>query len=79
MQTEPEQWAVELMEAALAVFCENTTEDGALVIQRAFEDQTRKLREAATALVAALESDKHYFGDEYNALRQALKETSDAG
>lgn len=44
MQTEPEQWAVELMEAALAVFCENTTEDGALVIQRAFEERERKLR-----------------------------------
>ena len=47
MQTEPEQWAVELMEAALAVFCENTTEDGALVIQRAFEERERKLREEA--------------------------------
>ncbi|QOV92587.1 hypothetical protein [Novosphingobium sp. ES2-1] len=65
MQTEPEQWAVELMEAALAVFCENTTEDGALVIQRAFEDQTRKLREDCMTQAEF-------------ALRQALKETPDA-
>ncbi|SMC45541.1 hypothetical protein [Novosphingobium sp. B1] len=38
--------------------------------------EIERLREAAKALVAALESDKHYFGEEYNALRAALGDAS---
>lgn len=80
MQTEPEQWAVELARTlSRDCNCHTCVTHDALTIQRAFEERERKRREAATALVAALESDKHYFGDEYNALRQALKETPDAG
>lgn len=87
MQTEPEQWAVELMEAALAVFCENTTEDGALVIQRAFEERERKLREQLARYEGGAGPDDWrecpgQCGESccgyHDALRQALKETPDA-
>lgn len=77
MQTEPEQWA-ELFRHAVREYAVVGEVGAASILQRAFEERERKLREAATALVASLESDKHYFGDEYNALRQALKETPDA-
>lgn len=55
MQTEPEQWAVELWEAADAAFdawpdgnAHRASHAAALSIQRAFEEREWKLREAAT-------------------------------
>lgn len=54
MQTEPEQWAVELLEQvdrsrafACPYVCEESKINAAaaLTIQRAFEEQTRELRE----------------------------------
>lgn len=53
MQTEPEQWAVELWHAAYDSFENCATQSfgdddkaAALTIQRAFEERERKLREA---------------------------------
>ena len=47
MQTEPEQWAVELAHDLGVPF--GSRNHAALTIQRAFEERERKLREAAIA------------------------------
>ena len=56
MQTEPEQWAVELWHLAHRAYVLKGRDshlegaaDAALLLQRAFEERERKLREAATA------------------------------
>ena len=86
MQTEPEQWARDLLEAvhdasdmgsACGMVDCPQCKAAALIIQRAFEERERKLREAVETLEAALIRD---MGAGYAgvALCQALKETPDA-
>lgn len=58
MQTEPEQWAVELFIAAVAQWWRQTDRSdygpAALTIQRAFEERERKLRETGQFLLDRL-------------------------
>lgn len=79
MQTEPEQWAVELWIAAYDSFENCATQSfgdddkaAALAIQRAFEDQTRKLRDLALSCVA-IEANRWPENDD---VQQALKTLS---
>ena len=75
--TEPEQWAVELWEAADAAFdawpdgnAHRASHAAALSIQRAFEEREWKLREAATTQPS---------GDEVKAVARAIQDVVEPG
>lgn len=78
MQTEPEQWAVELAEAvesAAWVLDEDfDLTAAALTIQRAFEGRERKLREADNAEIARLKNVRAVAFDKLQILENALKD-----
>lgn len=86
MSSEPEQWAVALWHLAHRAYVmmgRNSHQEGvvdaALTIQRAFEDQTRKLREALKAVEdEGLRNHNTRCRPWWNQVRQALKETSNA-
>lgn len=89
MKTEPEQWAVELEAQSFLARHEYGPKAAALTIQRAFEDQTRKLREALKEIRDNRTelNDRSDYARGWNDARfclkniahQALKETPDAG
>lgn len=95
MQTEPEQWAVELWHAAYDSFENCATQSfgdddkaAALTIQRAFEERERKLREQLARYEGGAGPDDWrecpgQCGESccgyHDMCRQALKETPDAG
>ncbi len=70
MQTEPEQWAVELEAQSFMARHEYGPKAAALTIQRAFEERERKLREAAIAQPS---------GDEVEAVARKLAPFMEGG
>jgi hypothetical protein len=74
MQTEPEQWAISLVED---VRYHRYSNNAVILVQRAFEERERKLRDALKAVEdEGLRNHNTRCRPWWNQVRQALKDTN---